>query len=389
MKNDQIKTKVLGKRRISLFNKDQVDFINKHLEDNIEVLLEHFEIEYKHSGKILQMCCPIHIGDNASACNIYINKRNEDDNVHWACRTHLCHKKFANNMIGFVRGILTSRQDIKIDKYNFMDTLNFIVKFYNLNVLDIKASNNSDEEKVIFNRIVKNTANATESNIKKMSRSEIRNRLKIPSAYFFKRNFNPAILDAYDVGDCYNTGTEMSYRAVAPIYDANGEYIGATGRSLNPKCPECGFYHSPNSKEHFAVGKWKNTSDLQRDNVLYNLNKASDYITKTSTIIVVESPGNVWRLIEFGAYNAVATLGTAITENQKNLICQTGAMSIIYIPDNDVAGANAANEVLRMFHKTHKVFIVKINKEDVAEMNIEDFNQFIKPYIIEAENLYK
>ena len=38
--------------------------------DNIEDLLEHFELDYKDHGKMISMACPIHEGDNESALNL-------------------------------------------------------------------------------------------------------------------------------------------------------------------------------------------------------------------------------------------------------------------------------------------------------------------------------
>ncbi len=378
-----------NQKKIYHFDKSQIEYINTYVEDNIEVLLEYFNIEYKHSGKILQMCCPIHLGDNPSACNIYVNKRNDYDNVHWACRTHLCHKKYPNNMIGFVRGVLTSHNELKIDTTSFNDTLLFLIKFYNIDINSICKSDSKDQDKVLFNRMVHAIEEKSQEQKTGLSRKEIRSRLQIPSAYFFGRKFDPKILDDYDVGDCYKVGAKMSYRAVVPIYDLDSKYVGATGRSLNPKCKECGFYHSPNSKEHFPVPKWKNTPDLNRDNILFNLNKAMEHICRLNFVIIVESPGNLLRLIEFGHYNSVATLGTEITEKQKELINMTGALGIIYIADNDEAGKNASEKVKEMFSKTHKLYFPKINKDDVAEMDVEDYKIFLEPIIKEVENSYK
>ena len=56
--------------------------------DDIESLLNYFDIEYKANPRFYSMSCPIHAGDNPSAVNIYHVGDSYIGN--WKCRTHGC-----------------------------------------------------------------------------------------------------------------------------------------------------------------------------------------------------------------------------------------------------------------------------------------------------------
>ncbi len=117
-------------------------------------------------------------------------------------------------------------------------------------------------------------------------------------------------------------------RVMFPIINTSGKVIGFGGRAIaegdSPK-----YLNSPES----AAFKKKNN--------LYSLNFARQAAAKDGFIILVEGYMDVISLFQSGVENAVASLGTALTENQARLLHRyTGDVVLSY--DADQAGRKAA-----------------------------------------------
>jgi DNA primase len=372
------------------YNQHQLKVICDNLCDNIDRLLETLDLtEINDNGKMYVGECPIHNGDNKTAFNLYPTGDSYRGN--WKCRTHQCDKIFKGSIIGFIRGVLSTK------KYNwqkdgdktatFKETIEFIQNFLGDNLSNIKISKTEIEKKT-FSNIVKNITEESSNNIKqKINRSSIRQSLIIPSDYFIDRGFDKEILNRYDVGLCNKQDKEMYNRAVAPVYDNNHKYlVGCTGRSIFDKCEVCKHYHDkqrscPNSEELWKYPKWKHNKDFKSQNHLYNFWFAKEHILQLAKVILVESPGNVWKLEEAGIHNSVALFGSNLSDRQKIMLDGSGAMTIIVLMDNDDAGRKAATTINHKCKNTYNIINLNIDKADVAEMSIEEINQQIKKYI--------
>jgi 5S rRNA maturation endonuclease (ribonuclease M5) len=246
----------------------------------------------------------------------------------------------------------------------FAESVDFIVKFTEHNLDSIKVSK-KQKEKDTFVSTVKVLSVSDIKPIRTITRSIITKALNIPSPYFLNRNFSSEILIKYDVGDCMSEGKEMSNRAVVPIYDYDHKFmIGCSGRSINNGLP-----------------KWKHSDGFRAEECLYNYWYAKDFIKKTSVVILVESPGNVWRLEESGIHNSVALFGSSLKDKQKMLLDISGAMTIITIMDSDEAGKKAAEQIKAKCNKTYNVINLTIDYPDVAEMNTQSIKKDILPTI--------
>ena len=181
----------------------------------------------------------------------------------------------------------------------------------------------------------------------------------------------------------------MYQRAVVPIYDNDHKYIvGCTGRSIHPRCEECKHYHPPKENcRHFP--KWMHSKGFQKEKWLYNYWKAKNYMLDTGVAILVESPGNVWRLAEAGIYNAVAIFGTAFNNDQKHLLDESGALSIVCLMDNDEAGKKAAAKIEEVCGRLYRLYFPRFNANDVADLNVDGVTSDIKPSIQQAMDAYK
>jgi 5S rRNA maturation endonuclease (ribonuclease M5) len=359
--------------------------------DNIEDLFDALGISnYKLSQKMITCSCPIHEGNNNSALNLYhVGDRYRGN---WKCRTHSCEEIFKSSIIGFIRGVLSK------DKYNwqkegdktcsFDEAVNFALDFLRKDISQYKISK-KDKNKTDFTNVINciKNVNPTTSVI---TRNTATKTLQYPCNYFIDRGFNTDILKRYDVGLCFNPKKPMYNRAVVPIYDESHQFlVGCSGRSIFEKCQKCGCYHDhssdcPSENESWKYSKWKHSADFKSQDNLYNFWFAKEHIKRQKYAIIVESPGNVWKLEEAGIHNSVAVFGSSLSDNQKRILDVSGAMSLVLIMDNDEAGKKATEQIIKKCQRTYNVYALSITHEDVGSMSK---NEIILNIIPQLEKL--
>ena len=123
-------------------------------------------------------------------------------------------------------------------------------------------------------------------------------------------------------------------RLMFPIIDVRGNVIGFGGRVLDDSKPKY-----LNSNETVIFNKRKN---------LFGLNFAKK--TKYPYIILVEGNVDVITLHQFGFDNAVASLGTSLTEEQVTLLSRY-TEQVVLTYDSDEAGQRAAQRAIPMLEK--------------------------------------
>lgn len=355
------------KKKSALLDQNKLKIVCDQLCDRIEELLDHLEIEHRYNNKFVSMCCPIHEGDNDSALNIYHTGDTYRGN--WKCRTHQCDRIFKSSIIGFLRGVLSRRELGWVkegdDMYSFQDTIKFALDFLHLDLKNIKVSKHQKEKDqfVANTKILTHNTKPAHQNI---TRASIRKSLVIPSPYFMSRGFSPDILKKYDVGECQTVGKTMYNRAVVPIYNTDYEYmVGCSGRTIDDNIKP----------------KWKHSGDFKAEENLYNFWFAKKHIQQTNEVILVESPGNVWKLEENGVHNSVATFGAHLTDKQKMLLDTSGAMTIIVIMDSDAAGEEARKQIDKKCSKTYNIKHIRLSKNDIGDMTPDEINKEIKAYL--------
>jgi DNA primase len=118
-------------------------------------------------------------------------------------------------------------------------------------------------------------------------------------------------------------------RLMFPIYDRAGDPVGFGGRSLTPEGP-----------------KYKNTAETalyHKSRLLYGLNWAKAEIGARDEVVICEGYTDVMGFALAGVPNAVATCGTALTEQHVQLLKSfTRRMVLAYDADN--AGQSAAEK---------------------------------------------
>lgn len=356
--------------------------------DKVDVLLDSLGLEYRHTtDSMITMCCPIHGGDNETALNIYYEGDSYRGN--WVCRTHGCEKIFKASIIGFIRGVLSKNQKGWTtdgdETCTFFDAIKYAKKIIGnqtINESELQRNN----EKNSFTQAISRITNKENNVTGKINRSFVCQSLDIPAQYYIDRGYSTEILTKYDVGFCSRPNREMSGRVVAPIYDDKHQFlIGCTGRSIYNKCESCDSYHNPDQecpgKDKWKYSKWRHSAGLKTQNCLYNMWYARPHIQKTNTAIIVESPGNVWRLEENGIHNSVAIFGTNLTDRQKIILDGSGAMKLVLIMDNDEAGIKASQTIIDKCNRTYQIHVPSITSADVGEMSPEQIKTEIKDFL--------
>ncbi|WP_174286473.1 DNA primase [Sphingomonas bacterium] len=122
-------------------------------------------------------------------------------------------------------------------------------------------------------------------------------------------------------------------RLMIPIRDARGRTIAFGGRILNQGEPK--YLNSPD------------TPLFDKGRTLYNLDRAAPASRKAGRVIVVEGYMDVIALAQAGIGEAVAPLGTALTEAQLERLWRMTDVPILCF-DGDAAGQKAA---LRAAHR--------------------------------------
>lgn len=383
---------IMKKPKSRSYDQAKLKYISDILCDNIENLLVALGIDSsKNMGKLITMSCPIHGGDNETALNIY--HQGDHYRGNWKCRTHQCEEVFKGSIIGFIRGCLSHSLHGWVKSgdtvCSFQEALDFATSFIKQDWDSIRVSK-KHKEKIAFVNTVKYVASANVNDTgPKIGRDAIKKNLAIPSQYFIGRGFDETTIKNYDVGECLIRGKEMYERAVVPIYDENFQYmVGCTGRSIHEKCLNCKGYHNPSDKcpspeEVWKYSKWRHNAGFKTQDYLYNYWIAKHRIKETASVIIVESPGNVWRLAECGIVNAVAIFGSSMSDRQKMLLDTSGAMTIITIMDNDEAGRKAAEQIKNKCDKIYNIVNIQITHEDIASMSVEEIKNLIIPSIKE------
>ncbi|UCD23387.1 MAG: DNA primase [Gemmatimonadota bacterium] len=125
-------------------------------------------------------------------------------------------------------------------------------------------------------------------------------------------------------------------RLLFPIHDARGRIVGFGGRVLGDGEPK--YLNSPDS-QIFHKGL-----------LLYNLHDAKHAIRKAERAIVVEGYFDVIRLVDIGLEEAIAPLGTSLTQEQARLL-KRYTKNVVLLYDSDPPGLRAtfraADELLR------------------------------------------
>ena len=140
-------------------------------------------------------------------------------------------------------------------------------------------------------------------------------------------------------------------RLMLPIHDARGRVIAFGGRILEADSKAPKYLNSPD------------TPLFDKGRTLYNLHRAGPASRQSGRMIVVEGYMDVIALAAAGFEEAVAPLGTALTERQIELLWRMVETPILCF-DGDAAGQRAAmraiERALPLLRPAHSLAIVRL-----------------------------
>ena len=154
-------------------------------------------------------------------------------------------------------------------------------------------------------------------------------------------------------------------RLIFPIIDVRGDVLGFGGRIISKDDPGAKYMNTPE------------TVVYSKRRVLYGLNLAKK--SKRSNIILVEGNIDVVMLHQAGFDNVCASMGTALTSEQLQLLSRyTKELVLCY--DNDDAGKVATQKALTLLNSTDfQVKVLELPKRLVDGQYIkQDADDFIK-----------
>ncbi|MGH9229705.1 MAG: DNA primase [Acidimicrobiales bacterium] len=127
-------------------------------------------------------------------------------------------------------------------------------------------------------------------------------------------------------------------RVLFPIHDAEGHPVSFGGRIL------------PGTEGPGNQGKYKNTTETplySKSRVLYGLDRAKSGIVRDGTAVICEGYTDVIGFHRAGVLLAVATCGTALTDDHVALLHRFAARRLVLAFDADSAGLAAAERFYR------------------------------------------
>ena len=369
--------KTLNRSKSKLrFNREQLYEIDKIIWENIEFVLDYFDIDAHKSGDRYHFSCPIHDGDNISAVSI--------KEGFWSCFTRGCDKTFYKTLLGFVRGILSNRKcnwASSEKQYPFEETLKFIVELLKIDIDQVKTTNEQTLSFISNSKLLNRERNQNDC---KLTRDFVRSKLLFPATPLLERGFCEKTLDSYDVGICNNFNRLMSNRIVVPIYDDNYRYVVASlGRAVKKHCEKCKLYHDgpcPNEKK-WLYSKWINSTGFHRDSYLFNYWRAKKIIEKAKIAILVEGPLDILRLEQNKIKCGLAIFGSTLTDGQTILLEKTPIQHLVVMPDKDEAGSDAKEQIKEQCERLFKLHFPPYTSKDVGCMTsneIEDFRKYLR-----------
>ena len=336
--------------------------------DIVEVVSEY--VTLKKSGRNYMGLCPFHREKSPSFC-VSIDKQifkcfgcSEGGNViTFIMKIENIDFWEAVEMLAERAGIDTTRYEVnnyynkiestKKDMKDVMYKLNRDVGlFYHNNLIELLKEDRNDVKDYIISRKL---------DIKTINKFGIGYSTGKESLYDYliRLGYSDEEIMASDIILKSKTGRKYDRffdRIMFPIFDIRDRTIAFGGRAFGEKVKNKTVPKYYNSQESDIYHKGK---------TLYLMNFAKR--NKLENIIIVEGYMDAIALQKFGFYNAVASLGTALTENQARLI-KKYTDNVIIGYDQDGAGQAATLRGLDILaNHGLNVKVLKLDREDVKD----------------------
>ena len=152
-------------------------------------------------------------------------------------------------------------------------------------------------------------------------------------------------------------------RLIFPIFSPNGRVVAFAGRILDPEEKGAKYINSPESLI-YSKGK-----------ILYGLSFAKDEIRRLNKAILVEGYMDLISLYQSGIKNVVAVSGTALTDDQVQLLSRY-TMDVVLLFDSDTAGIKASMRSIEVLLKQDmEVKIVSLPEGEDPDSYVNKFGK--------------
>ena len=240
-----------------------------------------------------------------------------------------------------------SRKTTKYDKlYEIYELAN---KFYQNNI------NTKDGQKA--KEYLKNRG-ITEEIIKEFEIGLSLDNMDSLTKVLTKKGYDIYTLDK--IGLSSNNHDLFINRIMVPIHDINGKTVAFSGRVYNKQ------------SDHKYVNT-KETEIFKKGSLLFNYYRCKEEARRNKYVIIMEGYMDVFRAFSIGVKNVVAIMGTALTEEQTNLIKKL-SNNVYLCLDGDDPGQKATLSVGEQLEK------VGINLKVIRLTNDEDPDTYILKY---------
>lgn len=336
--------------------------------DIVEVVSEY--VTLKKSGRNYMGLCPFHREKSPSFC-VSIDKQifkcfgcSEGGNVitfimkienidFWEAVEMLAERANIDTTRYEVNNYYNKIESTKKDMKDIMYKLNRDVGlFYHNNLIELLKEDRNDVKDYIISRKL---------DIKTINKFGIGYSTGKETLYDYliRLGYSDEEIMASDIILKSKTGRKYDRffdRIMFPIFDIRDRTIAFGGRAFGEKVKNKTVPKYYNSQESDIYHKGK---------TLYLMNFAKR--NKLENIIIVEGYMDAIALQKFGFYNAVASLGTALTENQARLI-KKYTDNVIIGYDQDGAGQAATLRGLDILaNHGLNVKVLKLDREDVKD----------------------
>lgn len=168
---------------------------------------------------------------------------------------------------------------------------------------------------------------------------------------------------------------KLAGRIIFPIFSPNGRVVAFAGRILGKEVKGAKYINSPESVIYI------------KGRILYGLSHAKDEIRRLNKAILVEGYMDLISLYQSGIKNVVAVSGTALTDDQAQLLSRY-TKNVVLIFDADTAGINASMRSIEiLLRKDFDIKIASLPKGEDPDSYIQKFgNDEFEEIIKSAEN---
>lgn len=370
---------------------EQKDYslIKEVIRDSIDpiLLLEYYNIDIPQRNiryDKVRCACPIHGGDNPSGFSFDLNSKQ------FTCFTHHCAESpddwfwipkgarttVPRDMFLFIK-MMEERKAYEEGRKGFKCTWTQALKVAS-EIAGIELEKGVTYDKNISDKLANQRWIREMSKVNQDVELEVfdeetieiyQAQLPIVEEYISSRDFDEYILDLFQIGyspdgvdEKYNINKrDFTGRIIVPVRDDEGNLVGWSGRLA-----------TDDKKLVKRFNKWHHKMDFDKGFVLFNFDKAKEYIKESKEIILVEGPFDVIRLWSYGIFNAVAIMGTALTPEQLALAVSS-TLRVHVMLDSDGAGQSGATRVCEQLKPYVDVYTLSLPKDkDPDNLTLEE-----------------